>query len=234
MNKITWDWVAGFTDGEGWIGVSGRGPGIKWGQKDKGVIDCLVSFLEENAFHPHVTFRKPKPELRRPNGIYLCALTRRAEVIRAINILEPLMNLKPNQCQKVRKWLKEKPAKQNYDPIDFNKVRIWAKEGYSGSWISEQLNCSKYKIWKFAKENNIKLNLPGVFIGGKRQRRMTQEEYQVHCNEKERFNVCLDCGKKIYRYSERCHSCATKKRYLERPGSFGAFNMKSAVSVVNQ
>lgn len=233
MSKITWQWLAGFTDGEGYIGVPGRGPVINWGQKDKNVIDELFLFLSEQECNPHINFRKPKPEAKRPNGIYICSVSTRTNVLKIINILEPLMILKPAQCQKVRQWLKEHPANHNYDPINIDKIRIWAKEGYSARWIAEQLNCSNQKIWKYARQNKIKLNLPGVYIGGKRQRRMTPEEYRIHCNEKERFNICPDCRKRIYRYSERCHSCATKKRYREQPESFGAFNMRHAVNVGN-
>jgi hypothetical protein len=235
MSKITWEWLAGFTDGEGYIGVPGRGPVIVWGQKDKTVVDHLYAFLNEQGLHPHINFRKPKKELRRPNGIYICSVSRRTDVVKILDMLEPLMILKPIQCKKVRNWLKMNPPKQNYDDIDREKVKLWFEQGYSARWIAKQFNCERQKIYKFAKKYGIKIHPPGgKFNHGLRKNPMTKEEYRRYRNEKEKLSICPDCGIKIYRNSERCHSCATKYRHLTKPESFGTCNTKYVQSAVSQ
>ena len=153
-DQITWEYLAGFTDGEGNFAIVGRGPRVTWGQKDKGMMDALVNFLKNHRFHPLHYFVKPKPP-RNPNGFFLCTLGRRAEVLRLMNILEPLMILKPPQCRVVRKWMDDHPANQNYDSIDINLVRGWIREGLSANWMAQMLGCERQKIYKYAKKAAI-------------------------------------------------------------------------------
>ncbi len=168
MNKINWRWLAGFTDGKGSIGIVGRETRITWGQNNKQLIDYLVEFLKKNGFHPNYYFVEPKPP-RRKNRIYICNLVRQSEIIRIIDILEPLIILKFSQCQKVRLWLLQHVKTQNYDFINKEQIIKWATEGYSGRWMAEQLDCERQKIYKYARKYGIKLHpAGGKSINGKR------------------------------------------------------------------
>ena len=78
--KLNWDYMAGFTDADGYIGLVGRGPRMTWGQKDREQIYAVFDFLEKEGLHPKIYFRSKVS--RSKNGLYAVNLGRRAEVYR--------------------------------------------------------------------------------------------------------------------------------------------------------
>ena len=65
---MSWEWFAGFFDGEGWIGIrkpkpgttQGKGAGLVIGQVDRRPLDILQDFLRQRSVLSHIYFRPAK------------------------------------------------------------------------------------------------------------------------------------------------------------------------------
>lgn len=219
---MNWDYLAGFTDGEGHIGIiGGRAPKITWGQKDRDTILAIQKFLIQNGFHPLLHEIRPNPP-KKPNPIHMLSLCRREEVKRFINITKPLLIQKVYQCETVMKWMEDHPKIQRQDEIDVERVKNYVKEGYSGSWIAKTMGFTKSQLFLFGKRNAIKFNTTGGrYLNGKkyfpplcpcgRRIRNGFEKCGI-CFRKSQPNYCLDCKKLISNRSKRCLTCSNKHR----------------------
>ena len=173
--NINLDYLAGFTDGEGSIGIVGRGPRITWGQKDENTLRTIKDFLCDLGYHPNF-YKVSKKLPRRPSDIFMMNLSRRDEVLSLINKIETKMVLKSSQCEVVRKWLIDNPSKANRGEIDVEKLRDLANQGYTMKNIAKEMHFSLSKIYTTSKSNNIHFVLGGKVSSGKHLKPMTREE----------------------------------------------------------
>ena len=232
--EITWDYLAGFTDGEGSIGIVGRAPRVTWGQKDKHQLEVLKDFLLKEGFHPNFYYVERNTPERRLNGIYMMNLCRRDEVLRFCQEIQPRVVLKILQCDIVLKWLEDNPRQCHTAELDHRLVNRYAEEGYTQQAIGKILGCSAQKIAKTGKRFGITFHQAGGKIeNGKHVEAMNKSTYALHRQEKEKTRQCPGCGKRIYNNSSRCHACALKHRHQIKPESFMASNTKSVQAVTN-
>ncbi len=210
--NINWDYVAGFTDGEGYLGVIGKGPRIQWGQKDKRQLEVIKDFLESENLHPYMLYRKPGP--KRPNFIHILSLTRRKEVAYVIKQLESRVVLKLPACNLIKNWLLSHPAYANMSPVDYDTFSDLHSQGYTQGEIAKRMNYGRGTIWKFAKENGFKfeMGIGGGIVDGKRLPPMTKEEYRLHKINKEKVGICPKCGSLMWKASKQCRACSNKNR----------------------
>ena len=228
MGKITWEYLAGFTDGEGSLGVVGKGTRITWGNTDKVVMDAIVEFLRSQNFHVNYYPVEKKSPWKR---IYMANICQKKDMLKIIDILQPLVITKVYQCENVRRWL------DDHTVVELNPelISMWAREGRNTCWIAKQYGCSHHRIRTFSKSIGISLNKKcgGRFLEGKRQKSRTREEYLAFRRTHEKTKSCVDCGKSISSWGERCKSCALKRRIKTRPESFGVCSTKYARSAEN-
>lgn len=232
--KVNWDYLAGFTDGEGSIGIVGRGPRITWGQKDRNVLNEVRLFIESQGIRTNFNIISANPASRRPNDIYMLTVGYRDGVIRLISELRDRLILKVFQCDAVEKWIAEHPSQANRADIDIDRVRELASQGYTQGAIGAMLNCSDQKVRKYAKFSGIKFDGSGKVVDGKWVNAMTRAELMEHRSKKEKTGKCVDCSKAIYPKGERCISCAMKYRHQTKPESFRASSTKSAQPAISQ
>jgi endogenous inhibitor of DNA gyrase (YacG/DUF329 family) len=211
--NINWDYVAGFTDGEGYLGVIGKGPRIVWGQKDKHQLEVIRDFFIAEGLHPNLTVRRTRN--KQPNPIWLLSLTRRAEVLYSVEILENKLVLKIPQCETIKKWASEHPTRNAnmlpVDPIRFNELY---QEGYTQVSIGKIMGHSPSVIYKFVKENDFNFKVGGGsrIVDGKRLPAMTDRERILHRRRKEKVGICPKCGNLMYKASKQCRACSNKNR----------------------
>lgn len=210
MATLNWNYIAGFTDGEGYIGIVGRGPRVTWGQKDREQSEAVKRFLEQEGLHPQMYLRRPGP--KQTVGIYAINLGRRDEVRRVVETLEPLSVLKAAACRKVREWIDSHPAKSNRNPIDRDTLARLAAEGFTQGAIAAQLGCESQKVWKFAKRYGIPFRCGGRVIDGKRAVPFTAEQLLTRKCEKAKTGTCPDCGEAMNFDSRYCRKCEGKHR----------------------
>ena len=223
---MTWDYLAGFTDGEGYIGVVRRGARITWGQRDEKMLAAVRVFLLSEGFNP-LWYKRPAKPPKKPNPIFALSLCRRDEVLRAIDRLEPLLIFKAPNCAFVREWNEKNPKLKNRSPINADVVRQLVADGFSGNGAGSRLKCSRQRIYKIAREAGIPLRPGGGRSeNGRRLEAMTDEQWRAHRRGKEKNAACADCGKAIYPQGTRCISCAMKKRHQEDEQSFRGSNTK--------
>lgn len=199
--RVTWKYLAGFTDGEGCIGVCGRGPRITWGQTDRRVLDAIQEFLERQGFFCCayvIQARLP----RRPNPIHMLNVNRRADCRRLIKILRPLLIVKVESCDRVLQWLSENPSKNYMGELGkvSTKIRQLAKAGYALGTIANKVKCGRSKLTQFCQEKNIMVLRGGVYENGKRLPTLPRKK------------PCLGCPTLIKRQSDRCKPCSAIER----------------------
>jgi len=238
---MNWDYIAGFTDGEGSIGFVRGGrdgmytpPRVTWGQKDRATLEAIKEFLVDHGFHPHFYYVPPNAAKRRPNGIYMMNLQRRDEIQRFCEEIQPRVLLKALPCEKVLQWLKDHPRRYHTAELERALIAEYVEEGYTQAYIALLLGCSDQKIRRVG--NKLGIVFPkggGKIEDGKHIAAMTKAEYLRHRREKEKNLQCVDCGKFIYKGSVRCHSCAMKLRHQTQPESFKGCNIKSVLAVIS-
>lgn len=188
--KINYDYLAGFTDGEGSIGIVGRGPRITWGQKDGLLLGTIRDFLEQEGYHPNFYVVHPKLP-RRPNEIYMMNLSRRDEIVSLMDELEPRLIMKNKDCVSVRKWLDEHPSQANRSEVDVELLKTLAADGCTLKEIAKQMNCSQSKIYNASKINGVVFAKGGKVKDGKHIPAMSHEEYLAIRRVRERKNGSL-------------------------------------------
>lgn len=238
---MSWDYVAGFTDGEGSIGFvrGGRNgmytpPRITWGQKDRATLEAVKDFLVVEGFHPNFYYIPPNAKANRPNGIYMMNLQRRDEIKRFCEEIQPRVILKFAACTNVLQWLEAHPRRFHTAELESVLLAEYVEEGFTQAQIAKFLGCSDQKVRKVGKRLGIVFPQGGGKIeNGKHVAAMTRAEYLRHRREKEKNNQCLDCGKFIYKDSTRCTSCAVKLRHQTQPESFKASSIKSVLAATS-
>jgi len=208
---ISWDYLAGFIDGEGYVGIIGRGPKITIGQKDKHQLEVINDFLISSGIHTNFYQRK-KLVHDQKEGIYIIDVGRRTDVRIILEAVLSSLVLKEGRAQMVLQWMIDNPSKANYDSINIDAFTDLYKQGYTQGAIGERLGYGKSTIFKFSKKHNFVFSTGGRYKEGKRIPVMSKEDYRKSRAEKERTGKCEDCGLSIYQSSHWCKNCALNHR----------------------
>lgn len=209
---MNWDYIAGFTDGEGYIGVIGRGPRINWGQKRPEVLEEIKMFLESNGLNP-ILYKRPNSPKNK--SISMLVMGRRDEIEFLISKIYPSIVVKREDCDRVLMWMKNNPRKWNTGDLDKDEIASMIRDGFTKKEISRRLGCSEKKLDKYLV--GVVFVRPGLVVrNGRRVKSMTEYERLSKRRLVEKSAECVDCGKNIYIGGKRCQSCNMKHRWAER------------------
>jgi hypothetical protein len=201
---MNWDYIAGFTDGEGYIGVVGKGPRISWGQTDRRPLIAIKNFLEGKGFHPHLN-RVGRKE------IWMLGMGRRAEILEIVKILKPRLIRKVAACEYIESWHNDNPPKANMKPISLDEFDRLYKERYTLSSIARLMGYSLSTISRFSNRYGYSFN-SGRHVDGKRLPALTKDERLRKKRINQRVKLCPTCGALIYKDSALCRPCYLLKR----------------------
>jgi hypothetical protein len=106
MSKISWQYIAGFFDGEGCISFNHRrGQNPNWYavqlsmcQKEKAVLIEIQKFLKENQIKSSLYSRKDKQ-------MFSLGVGKTGEIIELVNKLLPFLIVKKEKCKKALKFI---------------------------------------------------------------------------------------------------------------------------------
>jgi len=205
--KLTNEYVAGFTDGEGYIGIIGRATVITWGQKPREVLDLMQTWCTDLGVKSYIYWRKPDKARNRPNGIYTLTVSRRYDVRKVCEILLPHLVVKREAALHVLEWIEKHPISMFMGKLPREALATLAAEGYTQQQAAELLHCSRHKVYRDAKEYGIQFAVGWTTKNGQRVRTMTEQERRIRRQSKERTAQCHDCGIPIYAHATRCRAC---------------------------
>jgi len=202
MGKITWEYLAGFTDGEGSLGVVGKGTRITWGNTDKAVMDAIVEFLRGHGFPVNYYSVEKKAPWKR---IYMANITQKKEMLRIINLLQPLVITKVFQCENVRQWILAKDKKSS---VDFDTVMNFRKDGFSWADIAKTMHIKYLKLRNLLIDRGV---LPNMEYSKK------QLTYRAR-DDAQKSGKCINCfqprgdnGTQLH-----CRPCADRRNDWKR------------------
>lgn len=89
-SRITWEWLAGYTDGSGWVGKTGHSYQIRYSSTQPEELPALRDFFAAHGIHASIY---DQPYRTAPNRQSLI-VGRRADVHAAIHHLLPHLVLK--------------------------------------------------------------------------------------------------------------------------------------------
>jgi len=121
MSEMTWQWIAGFFEGEGTIFWQERRAGTKQGlcgrlsigQKCKEPLQAIFEFLLDNGFHePRLYLRPASPPRPQTMAIWILTIQWREDVIRMLREMEPMLYQKRDRARLVMQRLEALDAER--------------------------------------------------------------------------------------------------------------------------
>lgn len=192
---MTWEYIAGFTDGEGYIGWSegspdgnaGRGGKVIIGQKVKEPLERIQDFLRKNGCIKAKIYLRPareKSENARANAIecWILALQNCHDVRIFLNGVMPHLIVKKGKALFVLDRLKTRT--KNFDPVDPIRLTELVNAGYRGHAISAILGITKSKIYLHAKRLGLIWGKGGRTVDGRKLPNLTRSEIKRRYREK--------------------------------------------------
>ena len=152
--QMTWDWIAGFFEGEGNIRwqdhkpngttKAGRGCRILIGQNDKRPLGMIYEFLKIEGFvNPILYQRPPAPHRRVPNGLWVLALSRMEDTERFLRAISGKVPQKQEQLDRVLALQQE--ARRNTRTFDLAKAKELRDQGLSVKAIATAMHFGYHK-----------------------------------------------------------------------------------------
>jgi hypothetical protein len=182
--QMTWEWIAGFFEGEGHIqwrppktnSRQGRGCSLIIGQKDRRPLQMIYDFLKAKDFvNPILYLRPANPAKKRPNPIWILMINRREDTTRFLNAIEPLLIQKKVKALTVMRRLKdserntvkvdiEKAIQLHSTGLSWRKIALMMKISYSKLYKSMQKADKKMGKWEMDKDLIRTLKIQGLSI----------------------------------------------------------------------
>ena len=113
MRKITWEYLAGFFDGEGTIYFNPKLKkgvhtfvGVYQAEHQASVLYLIRKFLKENNIESKIYIRKEKRKGQNYRGVSL-EIGHKIEVLNFLKKIEPYLIVKRNKCAKIIKEIEE-------------------------------------------------------------------------------------------------------------------------------
>ena len=202
---MTWNWIAGFFEGEGnisWLqgkrgtkqGTSGR---VVIGQNDKRPLIAIKCFLEGVGFEHILLYVRPaNPKRRRPNPIWILGINQRDEVIKFLECIAPLLFEKQAKVVDISNRLKR--LRQEREDV---LVKALALRQNGNTWknIRKSMHINYRTLTNYARSKGIKLKIePFNFLSWR--------------HERIERGLCVSCGKKrgVNGTKIMCRICANK------------------------
>jgi len=158
---MDWQYLAGFTDGEGWIGWSegrekdrgGRGARMIWGQKTKAPLDEIEVFLKEAGCNNPRLYQTPAYG-ERGIEMWMLAVSNCHDVRIVLLGLIPHLIVKKGKAEFVLEKLET--VTRNYTPLDMDEIhRLHEDGGYTTVSIAKMMRCGRRRIVNALHEMNI-------------------------------------------------------------------------------
>ena len=222
--QMSWEYIAGFTDGEGHLGAV-RFPVIILGQKTPDVLLNIQAFLHERDIFARVNQRKAVSG--QTEGLFVLTVSRRLDVYLMCLELEGRVIVKRDQLSTLFEWYDKHKPRQWWTDIDRAGLTSLVAEGCSFAEIARRLKCARGLVELAAKQYQIAALPRGRFIDGLRTPAIPRVL-------REKTGHCLDCGNLIYPQGQRCNSCATKLRHRVNELSFRGRSSTSAMGAASQ
>ncbi len=152
--KMTWDWIAGFFEGEGNISWSngksatsnaGRGGRVVMGQKDKRPLEEIYRFLKGQGFVNPILYLRPVGNgTRQVNPIWVLALSRMEDTERFLRAISGMIPQKQEQADRVLLLMQQ--ATQNTRIVPTAEAESLRKQGLTIAEIAKQLHFGTKKV----------------------------------------------------------------------------------------
>jgi hypothetical protein len=151
MNKISWQWIAGFFEGEGNVfwqeGKAGTKQGLHGratlGQKDKAALQAIYDFLIDAGFSAPSFYLRP--EIKNPTSygrscpVWILTINRRDDVIRFYTEVIPFLFEKRKKAEYVLNRLTQQRDERDRILKEAKQMRL---SGSTWREISEKLGVS--------------------------------------------------------------------------------------------
>ena len=196
---ITTEYIAGFTDGEGYFGVVGRGPRITWGQNTKEVLVLIQEWLQAMGVQGYLYFNPARPP-RRPNGIFMLNVGAKDGVEKVCSALLPYLVVKHQDATDLLQWIKDHPYQTHRGQLDINRLKEMAEQGFTLGQVASEFGCGIGKVYKAVAAHKIVFFRP--------------EKTPWKRTPK---GICPGCGAAIYKASLLCLPCRSRAR-VGKPG----------------
>ncbi len=195
---MTWEWIAGFFEGEGhiqWVegkkgtkqGTSGR---IVIGQKDPRPLKAITVFLEQQGFSRVLLY------LRKAGPLWILAINERKEVVQFLQQIGPRLFEKQAKATYVLKRL-TKLMKERDDVL--SKALALKQAGKTWEEIRILAHINYRTLNNYARSKGVELRIPPFSNKQWRDERM-------------RRGLCASCGKPRCKKGTKrmCASCQTR------------------------
>jgi predicted transcriptional regulator len=188
--KMTWEWIAGFFEGEGNVfwqeGKNGTKQGLVGratiGQKDKRALQSIYNFLLEKGFSPPQFYLRPAANTPHSSSIWILAIGRRDDVIRFYSEISPYLFEKKSEAEYVINRLESQRDARN----EILKRAFDLKEkGLSWRSISRELGIGRIAISNYVKSAGLSFSETTHFEDRKEWRQDRVDR-----------GLCEDCGEK--------------------------------------
>ena len=193
---VSWEYIAGFTDGEWHIGRVGRGCRITWGQNSREVLDKMAELFVSIGANPRLYEVPPKPP-RRPNLSYVLHITHLKYVREVLTRIMPMLIVKRDDAKALIAWMDDNPIRANCEPVDESELRRLHAEGWTQAVIGQHMGHCTSRIGKECRRLGLEYPSGGRVVDGKHVPKSI-----VRCG----------CGVIIKPSSQRCRSCAAQHR----------------------
>lgn len=207
MVEISWEWVAGFFEGEGCIFWQEGKKGTKQstcgratiGQKEKAPLQAIYAFLIEQGFSTPAFYLRPAWKgSDRSIDIWMLTIQRREDVIRFLKSIEPFLFQKKEKAGFVINRLSALIVERNDNLSKALEVR---KTGASWRDVSRKTGIGRVALNNYARAAGIEL---------KKEKRFNDENDWRQ--DRVDRGLCEKCGKSRGENGtlRKCRACANK------------------------
>ena len=210
MNIITWEWVAGFFEGEGNIfyqeGKHGTKQGMHgratMGQKDKRALQAIYDFLVENGFSAPSFILRPAyvntKSFGRSCEMWILTINRRDDVIRFYREISPFLFEKQSKAVFVLSHLEKNVSDRN---LILEEAISMKNSGVSWREIARRLGIGRVSINNYLRSANIVLKKSEHF-----------EDRMSWRKSRNARGLCDSCGKERGKDGTKmkCRACADR------------------------
>lgn len=204
MAKISWEWIAGFFEGEGNVfwqeGKKGTKQGLHGraviGQVVKAPLEAIYDFLMESGFDKPGFYLRPSLNINKWQPCWILTISKRDDVIKFFSEISPYLFDKKEKAEYVIMRLIEQ---RNERDAILKAAFDLKNQGLSWREISRRLGVGRVAIQSYARSAGIALD-PGHHF----------EDEMDWRDDRIRRGLCEKCGKPLGENAtkRRCRVCA--------------------------
>jgi len=171
MNKqITWEYLAGFLDGEGNIRIinypnrrsSTRGVSVTLAQgienNGERIMNLIAEFLKNYEIKTHIYRYKESTDKRgiSRKPMYILKISDKYSVAQFLELIKDKLLIKKETAEKTLDFIKT--LRKHTRPLNLEekkKIKQLYQNGYSHKMIANEIKCGETKIYNFLKSINL-------------------------------------------------------------------------------